>query len=130
MASETAATVLGMGEAGPHKQPRIGETDRRESWIPYPVLPDAGEPAGIMDYAEFTRRCQEDVDALFNMFSEMYESSEATIATLKSQNSDLEEENRKLKDDVSRRDEQADDLIEVGSGALLSGCRIRCTGWN
>ena len=112
MASETAATVLGMGEAGPHKQPRIGETDRRESWIPYPVLPDAGEPAGIMDYAEFTRRCQEDVDALFNMFSEMYESSEATIATLKSQNSDLEEENRKLKDDVSRRDEQADDLIE------------------
>jgi hypothetical protein len=46
------------------------------------------------------------------MIREMYESSEATIATLKSQNSDLEEENLRLKDDVSRRDEQADDLIE------------------
>ena len=73
MASETAATVPRTGEAGPHKQPRTGETNRRESWIPYPILPDAGKPAGIMDYAEFTRRCQEDVDALFNMFSEMYD---------------------------------------------------------
>jgi hypothetical protein len=112
MASETAATVPRTGEAGPHKQPRTGETNRRESWIPYPILPDAGKPAGIMDYAEFTQRCQEDVDTLFSMISEMYESSEATIATLKGQNRDLEEENLKLKDDVSQRDEQADDLIE------------------
>jgi hypothetical protein len=79
MVSETAATVpvLRTDEAGPYKQPRTGETNRRESWIPYPILPDADEPAGIMDYAEFTRLCQEDVDALFNMVNETYASLEA-----------------------------------------------------
>ena len=117
MASETAATVpvLRTDEAGPHKQPRTGETNRRESWIPYPILPDTGEPAGIMDYAEFTRLCQEDVDALFNMVNETYASLEAAnrqITTLGSQNNDLEDENRRLKAQVSQQEEQADELID------------------
>jgi hypothetical protein len=47
MASRTAATGLGMG----------GPSDRRESWIPYPTLPDSGETEGTMDYADFTRLC-------------------------------------------------------------------------
>ena len=127
MASETAATVLGLGEAGLHKQSRTRETDRRESWIPYPVLPDADEPAGIMDYAEFTRLCQEDIDALFNIVNEAYASLEAAlptanrrITTLGSQNSDLEDENRRLKDQVSQQGEQADELIDEAEGILAS----------
>jgi hypothetical protein len=116
MASRTAATGLGIGgPSGPHEQPGIRQTDRRESWIPYPTLPDSGETEGTMDYADFTRLCQEDVDALFNMVNEAYASLEAanrTITALKGQNSDLEDENRRLKDQVSQRDEQADDLID------------------
>jgi hypothetical protein len=51
MASETAATGL----AGLHTQPRIRRTDRRESWIPYPTLPDSGETEGTtMDCEEFS----------------------------------------------------------------------------
>jgi FtsZ-binding cell division protein ZapB len=114
VASETAATGLGMGEAGPHKQPRIIQTDRRESWIPYPTL-DSGETGGTMDYTEFTRRCQEDVDSLFDMVNEAYESFEAanrTITALRSQITDLEDENQRFKDEVSRREEQTDDLID------------------
>jgi chromosome segregation ATPase len=52
---------------------------------------------------------------LFNMVNEAYGSLEAanrTITALKGQNSDLEDENRRLKDQVSQRDEQADELID------------------
>ena len=78
MASRTAATGLGMGgPSDPHEQPGIRQTDRRESWIPYPTLPDSGETEGTMDYADFTRLCQEDADALFNMVNEAYASLEA-----------------------------------------------------
>ena len=119
MASRTAATGLGMGDP----------SDRRESWIPYPTLPDSGETEGTMDYADFTRLCQEDVDALFNMVNEAYASLEAANrqittlesqnttlksqnTTLGSQNSDLEVENRRLKDQVSQQEEQVDELID------------------
>src|SRR5712664_1833581 len=122
MASRTAATGLGMGgPSDPHEQPGIRQTDRRESWIPYPTLPDLGETEGTMDYADFTRLCQEDVDALFNMVNEAYASFETANrqittlgsqittlgsqnTTLASQNSDLEDENRRLKDQVSQKE--------------------------
>ena len=111
MASGTA-TGLGMGDS----------SDQRESWIPYPTLPDSGETERTMDYAEFTRLCQEDVDALFHMINEAYVSLEAAKSqnttlksqntTLGSQNSDLEVENRRLKDQVSQQEEQVDELID------------------
>src|SRR6202046_5328528 len=85
MASGTA-TGLGMGDS----------SDQRESWIPYPTLPDSGETEGTMDYAGFTRLCQEDVDALFNMVHEAYASLEAAnrqITTLESQNTTLKSQN-------------------------------------
>jgi hypothetical protein len=114
MVSKTAAIGLGTGEAGPHEQPRR-QMDRRESWIPYPTFSDAGETAETMDSAEFIRRCQEDVDALFEMVNEAYKSFEVakrTITDLRSQISDLEDENQRLKDEVGHREEQADDLID------------------
>ena len=110
---ETAATGLGTGEAIHINSPG-SQTDRRESWIPYPTL-DSGETGGTMDYTEFTRRCQEDVDSLFDMVNEAYESFEAanrTITTLRSQISNLEDENQRFKDEASRREEQTDDLID------------------
>ncbi|KAN0069481.1 hypothetical protein V8E54_012496 [Elaphomyces granulatus] len=58
---------------------------------------------------------KEDVDALFEMVNEAYKSFEAakrTIRDLRSQISDLEDENQRLKDEVGHREEQADDLID------------------
>ena len=87
MASETAAIGLGIGEAGPHEQPRK-QTDRRESW------------------------CQEDVDALVNKAYESFEAANRTITALRVEISCLEHENQRLKDEVSQREEQVDDLID------------------
>jgi hypothetical protein len=140
MASRTAATGLGMGgPSGPHEQPGIRHTARQESWIPYPTLPGSGETEGTMDYADFMRPCQEDVDALFNMDNEAYASLEAAnrqITTLESQNttlrsqnttlrsqnmtlgsqnSDLEDENRRLKGQVSQQEEQVEQVDLMNS---------------
>ena len=78
-------------------------------------MSDAGETAETMDSAEFIRRCQEDVDALFEMVNDAYKSFEIakrTITDLRSQISDLEDENQRLKDEVGHREEQANDLID------------------
>ena len=68
-----------------------------------------------MDYAEFTRLCQEDADALFNVVNEVYallEAANRQITTMGSQNNDPEDENRRLKDQVSQQEDQADELID------------------
>ena len=162
MASRTAATGLGMGgPSGPHERPGIRQTDRRESWIPYPGFrrdshppgvnagqggydslgPRLGETEGTMDYADFTRPCQEDVDALFNMDNEAYASCEAAnrqITTLESQNmtlrsqntknSGLEDLNRRLKDQVSQQEEQVDELIDERDRLQRTVINLSCRG--
>ena len=135
MASRTAAKGTETGEAGPTEQPRTKQTERRESWIPYPPLSDAGEPAGNMDYTEFVRRCQEDADAVFNMVNDAYrslESMDQTVTDLRKQVYDLENrvrrleaKNQELKDEVIDRDTQADDLIEERGRLQRTVCTRR-----
>jgi chromosome segregation ATPase len=114
MASKTAVIGLRTGEVTSHQQ--LERSDRRESCIRYPTLPDiADESTEIMDYTEFTRRCQEDADALYDMVNEAYESFESankTIKALKDQVNRLADENQTLRNEINRREEQADDLIE------------------
>ena len=142
MASRTAATGLGMGgPSGPHEQPGIRHTARQESWIPYPTLPGSGETEGTMDYADFMRPCQEDVDALFNMDNEAYASLEAanrqitilesqnmTLRSQNTKNSGLEDENRRLKDQVSQQEEKVDELIDERDRLQRTVINLSCRG--